>query len=715
MIFFATCPKGVEPLLLTEIQQIGAEQAKATVAGVSFSGDINLAYRVCLWSRLANQVFLQLAELPIEDYDSLYHAMGQIEWSEHFTVKQSFAIDVIGRIEKIHNPIFAAQKAKDAIVDQFRNHCGARPNSDPQNPDIRLQCLIKRHRLIVSLNLSGDSLHRRGYRQGAGEAPLKENLAAALLLRAGWPQIAAEGGSFLDPMCGSGTLPIEAALIAGDIAPGIFRTRFGFYAWQQFKREDWLSIFQEARQRRDEGLKKIPMIIGYDADVKVINAAIDNAETAGLQGIVHFERRDLTYCQPPKKAKPGLLLVNPPYGERLGEIEPLAFTYQHLGDLLRESFAGWQASVFTGNEDLAKRLRLAPDKSYALANGAIPCRLFNYVIHAERLPAKEKPIPVYEKPALPEEAKMFVNRLEKNLKHLKKWAKREGVSCYRLYDADLPEYAVAIDFYEDNYAHVQEYAPPKTIDPLKAEQRLSHVIAALPEILQIPLQHVFLKTRQKQKGKNQYQKLATQGEFIEVHEGAAKFLVNFVDYLDTGIFLDSRLIRQWLFNHVSGKRFLNLFAYTGTATVLAALGGAAMTMTVDMSNVYLMWAKRNLALNGIGSRKHNFIQADCLQWMAEEKNKYELILLDPPSFSNSKRMQETLDVQRDHVELIEAAAKLLTKDGQLLFVTNKQKFHLDQEALSNDLLVSEITNKTVSEDFKRNQGGHKAYLINYRR
>ncbi len=283
--------------------------------------------------------------------------------------------------------------------------------------------------------------------------------------------------------------------------------------------------------------------------------------------------------------------------------------------------------------------------------------------------------------ALTPGAEMFANRLRKNLKQLGKWAERENICCYRLYDADMPEYALAIDLYQGaaRWAHVQEYAAPKSIDPDKASERLKEALSAIPGVLDIPAEQIFLKVRQRQKGSAQYERLAERGEFHEVQEDGLKLLVNFTDYLDTGLFLDHRLTRRMLRELAKDKRFLNLFGYTGTATVHAAVGARATT-TVDMSRTYLDWARRNLALNGFEGQQHELIQADVLVWLEEEaERRYDLIFLDPPTFSTSKRMQDTLDVQRDHVALIRAAARLLSPDGTLIFSTNFRRFRLDRD------------------------------------
>ncbi len=705
---FATCPKDLESLLAQELATLGASAIKETRAGVNFEASLSDAYRICLWSRLANQVLLPLKAAAIHDVDSLYQIARHFPWEEHTTAENTFALDADLINAPLKNHQYVIQRFKDGLVDYWREHTQHRPTVQTLQPQCRFHLLIKKNELTLSLNLSGESLHKRGFRIEGGSAPLKENLAAAILIRAGWPEIAVKGGSLFDPMCGSGTLLIEAAFIAGDIAPGLSREYFGFLHWQEFKPVVWKNLLKEAQERREAGLLKLPKIIGYDADRSSIRMAQENIARAHLSAHIHVERRDLSQCKALTVA-PGLVITNPPYGQRLGEKETLKFTYQHLGEMFKKEFSAWRCSIFTGNPDLAKALRLGPEKIYQFFNGAIPCQLLNFVIRPQQAFAEETPLK--NEIAAPNEGKDFANRLQKNMAKLEPLAKKADVQCYRLYDADLPDYAVAIDRYE-NFVHLQEYAPPKTIDPAKAEKRLQLALQHTAHILQVPMAKIFVKTRQKQKGKNQYEKQAGKSTgFFTIHEGPAKFLVNFTDYLDTGLFLDARQIRQYIFEHAKGKSFLNLFCYTGSATVYAALGKAASTTSVDMSATYLAWAKRNLALNGFSPHKHQFIQADCLQWLKENKQKFELILLDPPTFSNSKRMEGTLDIQRDHAALISLVMQHLTKTGALIFVTNKNNFKLDS-GLQKSFSVKNMTEKTLPFDFKRHPA-HQAYLFSF--
>jgi len=711
---FATCPKGIEQLLAEELRAMGAEFVRETRAGVVFDGSRETAYRACLWSRLANRILLPLTQFAAPTPEALYEGVKTIPWKEHLAPEGTLAVDFTTSQSAITHTHYGALKVKDAIVDQLREEFGVRPSIDTAQPDVRVNVYLNRDEATVSIDLSGESLHRRGYRRQGVEAPLKENLAAAILLRANWPAIAKDGGSLIDLMCGSGTLLIEGALIAGDIAPGLLRPYFGFLNWRQHDESIWSALLDEAHARCEAGMERIPLIRGYDHDPRAISAAKENIAHIEMGAYITVEARELSDCQPEAEAKTGLVVANPPYGERLGEAEELPALYAELGAQLRNSFPGWRAAVFTGNPELGKHMGLRANRMHVLYNGAIECKLLHFEITEESFVRAPSTKAFEIRPG--SSAEMFANRLRKDLQHFGRWARRQEIGCYRLYDADLHEYNLAIDVYESDkrYVHVQEYEAPDTIDPDKARQRLQHALAVIPIVLEIPREQMFLKVRRRQKSGTQYEKFATTGEFHEVREGPCRFFVNFTDYLDTGLFLDHRSTRTMLGEMAKGKRFLNLFGYTGTATVHAALGGASSTTTVDMSHTYLDWARRNFDLNGLSRGKHELIQADVLQWLKDNRARYGLIFLDPPTFSRSKRMEETLDVQRDQEELIRDTAALLEPDGTLIFSTNNRRFKLAREGLTG-LEIEDITRRTLPKDFARNPRIHQCFRIGHGR
>jgi 23S rRNA (guanine2445-N2)-methyltransferase / 23S rRNA (guanine2069-N7)-methyltransferase len=747
LTLFATCPKGLEGLLADELVALGAEKLKEHVAGVSISATLMVAYRLCLWSRLANRILLPLNKCRIDSAQALYDGVNAIDWQQHFTPEQTFLVDFNGTNDAIDNTQFGAQKSKDAIVDQMVWRFGRRPSIDLDRPHWRLHVQLRKDEAIFSLDLGGESLHRRGYRLEGGLAPLKENLAAALLLRADWPGVAARGGALLDPMCGSGTLLIEGALMAMDIAPNVGRKRWGFEHWRKHDAKSWASVRDNAIERRERALaRQWPEIRGYDASTAAIRAAEENIERAGLSEYVRVVRKDVAHFVPPthQEITPGLVITNPPYGERLGEVENLKQLYAHLGQRLREHFVGWEAAVFTGNPDLGKTMTLRSFKQYRLFNGPIPSQLLRFHIQPEAFVDRERaPIatparePVPGKGAdekserelsareqssaassadgaalLSNGAQMFANRLQKNRKRLQKWIEKSGVKCYRLYDADMPEYAVAIDWY-DGDVHVAEYVAPTSIDVDAAQQRLRDVMAAVPVALQIAPSRVTLKQRLRQRGSEQYQKIDQRGKFREVREGDARLFINLTDYLDTGLFLDHRPVRLKIAELAHGKRFLNLFCYTATASIHAALGGATSTTSVDLSHTYLEWAKRNFALNGLSEARNHLVQTDCLKWLRECRQRFDLILLDPPTFSNSKRTDDTLDIQRDHIDLINDAMEVLSSDGLLIFSNNKRKFQLDPQVVER-YEVEDQTRWSLDPDFERSTHIHQCWFIKHR-
>lgn len=719
---FLTCPKSLEGLLAQECAELGAENVKEKVAGVECRATLEVAYRLCLWSRLANRVLLRLYTGPAETADELYDTVQWVNWQEHMQDQGTLAVDFTGSNREIRNTHFAAQRVKDAIVDQLKEKTGFRHSVDKERPSMRVNARLNRGEVVLSLDLSGSSLHQRGYRLDGAMAPLKENLAAAILIRSGWPVLAKEGKPLIDPMCGSGTLLIEGALIAMDQAPGLNRSHFGFFTWKQHDFDLWREIEHEAEARASLGRSRWKgLIYGYDASGKALVAAQKNIRRAGLDKIVNVTKKELAYFVQPTHAgnlEAGLVATNPPYGERISDMPSLIHLYRHLGDRLKESFPGWQVSVFTGNGDLCHKMGLRSHKQYNMFNGALPCKLLLFAVAADS-DQKERPAKptqsteelMRDETTWSEGGRMFANRVRKNLKNLKKWLKKEKVECYRAYDSDIPEYAVAVDVYGD-HLHVQEYAPPKTIDPAKAERRLMDVLQVLPAVFDISPSNIHLKQRKRQSGRAQYEKLGKKREMMTVTEGPCKLLVNLEDYLDTGLFLDHRPIRTYIGEQSKDLRVLNLFCYTATATVHAAVGGARSTVSVDLSNTYLDWGKKNMRLNGFYGEEHEFIQADCKQWLQENTRLFDLIFMDPPTFSNSKRMKDVLDIQRDHGRMIRDAMRVVAPGGALIFSNNLRSFKMDESILE-EFDVQDISKESVPTDFARNQKIHQCYEIRY--
>ncbi len=696
---FASTGRGLEELLKTELEGLGAQEIRLVPGGVHFSGDTHMMYRALMWSRLASRILLTLNEFNVYSDLDLYAGALGINWPEIFDSSKRFMIRFNGTDDVIRNSQFGALRIKDAIVDQFLRQNLPRPSVDRDYPDVYIHAFLHKNQVSLALDLSGESLHQRHYRQGTGAAPLKENLAAAIILRSGWTP----GMPLIDPMCGSGTLLIEAAMMACDRAPGLAREHWGVQGLNTYQPQIWQEIVDEARQRAGLGMRgKQVRMFGYDKESQVIDRAQANARRAGVGSLISFKQQDITQLTSPCASDVvGTLVSNPPYGERLESEPALIALYSQLGRLVKQHFGGWQLSLFSASPELLSCLLLRADRQFKAKNGPLDCVQKNYAIQAA---AGDR---------ISELAADFANRLRKNIKKIDKWAQQQPIDCYRIYDADLPEYNIAIDRYADKVV-IQEYAPPKTVDAARARQRLFDVISVTLDVLNLAASQLILKTRERQKGQNQYQKLAEKNQYFTVREYHAQFLVNLTDYLDTGLFLDHRIARKMLGEMSQGKDFLNLFAYTGTASVHAALGGAKSTTTVDLSRTYLEWAEKNFQINNIAGRSHRLMQADCLSWLRDCRETFDLIFIDPPTFSNSKRMDQTFDVQRDHLQLLVDLKRLLRPGGTIMFSNNKRGFKMDKEGIAAlGLQAQEITHQTQSLDFARNRHIHNCWLLNW--
>ncbi|MDO5609522.1 MAG: bifunctional 23S rRNA (guanine(2069)-N(7))-methyltransferase RlmK/23S rRNA (guanine(2445)-N(2))-methyltransferase RlmL [Pseudomonadota bacterium] len=719
--FFASCGKGLEYLLADELSALGAAKATATTAGVNVEGTLIDAQRAVLWSRLASRVLWPVAEFACENEAQLYDAARAIDWREHLDAAMTLAVDAHVSGSGITHARFAAQRLKDAVVDGLREATGERPSVDAESPDLRLNLVVKKGRAIISVDLSGGPMHRRGWRGEAHEAPLKENVAAAVLLRGGWPARYHAGGALLDPMCGSGTLLIEGALMAADVAPGLQRHGLALPSnWRGFNREGWHALHTEAEARAKVGLAKLrPVFFGSDIDPRAIASARRNAEAAGVLEACEWRASDIALLTTPElpaatetepaQTTSGLVVCNPPYDARLAADAAL---YRDLGDALKRAVPNWSASLLCGDEELARATGLFARKVYRVFNGPIECALI--AIDEIAPPKREESSP----PRLSENAQMVANRIDKNLRKLKTWLAREQVACFRAYDADIPEYAAAIDVYThadtgERWLHVQEYAAPAAIPEAITRKRLNDLLAAARHTFDVPKERVAIKTRATGKGGSKYGRLAESAAFMPVREGAARLQVNLFDYLDTGLFLDHRPLRARMAQEANGKRFLNLFCYTGVASVQAGLGGAAETTSVDLSSTYLQWFSDNLRENGLGGARHRIVQADVIQWLESERGQYDIIFCDPPTFSNSKRAED-FDVQRDQLRLIGAALARLAPGGVLYFSNNFRRFKLDQAGLADAADITEISASTIPADFQRNQRIHRAWRITRR-
>lgn len=706
--FFATCPKGLENLLLNELNELGAQSASETVAGVSFKGDFAFGMKACLWSRFASRILLEMSEFFCETDTELYIGANGVAWEKYFDKDCTIAVSFTGTNEEIRNTQYGALKVKDAICDRLQKTQGGRPFVDKDNPDVLINChLDKKGSANILIDLSGKALLKREFHRGTGAAPLKENLAAAMVKRAGFIE-----GNFLDPMCGSGTLLFEAALIATDTAPGISREHFGFYNLKQFDKAIWNELLNEAKQRHEAGVAKClaqgSKIIGFDADRRIVDIANENARKAGFEELVKIYHSDVSALYNPFSNDNKVTIVtNPPYGKRMGNFNELIALYTALGAGFKAHFKGATAAVISSSAELLSCMRLHSDKIYKLFNGDLPCQLRVFTINdTDKLSNKEE-----NKDRI---ATDFANRLKKNLSFMRKWAKNVNTNAYRVYDADVPEYSAAIDYY-DGYYVIQTYKAPAKVNPVTAREHELDMLSATVQIAGVSGDKVILKSREIHRGDSQYEKATElKNEFMTVNEDGMLFKVNLHDYLDTGLFLDGRLIRKMIRERSSGKDVLNLFSYTCSASVAAAFGNAKSNVCVDMSRTYLQWGLDNFKLNNLPTDTTSFIQADCLAWLSTEHDmKFDLIYIDPPTFSNSKRMESSFDVKRDHVALLSNLTRHLRNGGEVIFCTNLRGFSMDDSIKEYGFLYENISEATLPRDFARDKKIHTCYRLSF--
>lgn len=704
MQFIALTSIGIENLLVDELTELGATVSKQTVGSVRFEADSLLAQKVCLSTRFATRVLMLIEEKEgVNDKDSLYKFARLQPWQEWFGPTQTFAVDFNGTNDSLKNTQFSGLVIKDAIVDYFNDLFEQRPNVDKQDANVRVVARLNRHGVSLYIDYSGPRLSERGYRQGQGKAPIKEHLAAAIIKRSGWLENVNQ--PLFDPCCGAGTILIEAAGMARNEAPGLFREGFAFERLPSFR----VAKFKELKEQLLANITDPKLwLIGHDYDAQVLDKAIANAKRAELDTVIKFKQSDATKLTSVAKL-PGVVISNFPYGERIGSMAELVNLHRSLGVGFKKHFNHWKLALLGMDESLFKLLKLVKQKRYKFKNGPLDVELNLY-----QLDDKQVSLTSDDKPALNFEGSMaFANRLKKNKQGLKNWLKQNQVHAYRVYDADIPEYNVAVDIYGDS-AVIFEYAAPKEIDEKTSEKRLQDVISLTAQQLDIAPENIAVKVRKKQKGEEQYTPMAKQNRTMVVEEFGAKFKVNLFDYLDTGLFLDHRLARRYIQENAKDKRFLNLFAYTGTASVHAAIGGAKAITTVDLSKTYLKWGQDNFALNDISNTRYRFEQADCLKWLEYAQGQYDLIFLDPPTFSNSKRMKDAFDVQNDHIKLLTWVKKILSPSGTLIFSNNKRGFVMDEVGLMGlGLKAENISEKTLSPDFKRNKKIHNSWLIKH--
>lgn len=716
----ATSAVGLEAVVARELKALGYAPRIVQTGRIAFAGDEAAVCRANLWLRCADRVLVQLGLFEATDFGQLFDQTFDLPWHDWLPADAAFPVN--GRSVKSQlSSVPACQKiVKKAIVEKLKHahQATALPETGPQ---YTVEVALLDDRATLTLDTSGPSLHKRGYRRLVGEAQLKETMAAALVMLSFWRPVR----PLLDPFCGSGTIPIEAALIGRNMAAGLHRG-FAAEAWAAISQKLWHEARQEAR---DLTKPDLPVrIIGTDIDEEALSLARYHAQQAGVAEQIHFQQRDFRDLASSKEY--GCLICNPPYGERMGHADELEDLYASMPLVLRR-LKTWSHYILTAYPDFEKLVGRAADRRRKLYNARIECTYYQFHGPRPGTPidegeaAVEPPPPlagsqIENPPARPafggltskarDQAALFGRRLSARARHLRRWPTKRGITCYRLYDRDVPEIPLVVDLYED-CLHLAEYDRPHDRGPAEHADWLDLMARTAGEVLGVPRGNVFMKRRERQLGLAQYERFAEQGRTCVVQEGGLKFRVNLSDYLDTGLFLDHRQTRAMVREAAAGKRFLNLFGYTGSFTVYAAAGGASATTTVDLSNTYLQWAQDNLDLNELAGKNHRFVRDDALSFLKIHRPgaAYDLAVVDPPTFSNSKKTERVWDVQRDYIELLTRLAELMSPGGVIYFSTNFRRFKLDESALP-QFSIREISRQTVPEDF-RNRRIHRCWRL----
>jgi 23S rRNA (guanine2445-N2)-methyltransferase / 23S rRNA (guanine2069-N7)-methyltransferase len=700
---------GLEAVVRRELEQLGFSDFTIRTGRLEFMAPIEAVVTCNLWLRSAERVFIRLAEFTAMDFGVLFDTVNAIDWAQWIDEGASF--NVSGRsVQSQLSSVPACQKiVKKAIVEKLKLQRGGDwiEEGDVEFP---IDIVIYKDTASILLDTSGTGLHKRSYRTWIGAAPLKETLAAALVQLSFWR---GDDRLLIDPFCGSGTIPIEAAMLARNIAPGLQR-EFCSEEWSYIPQQLWDTARKEAMDAIKPNLEQ--RILGYDIDGFILDHARVHAENAGVGEDIHFQTQAFTDLS--SKRAHGVIITNPPYGIRLSDTPEIYELYTSMPRVFAE-LPTWSFFVFTGFDDFENIIQQEASRRRKLYNGRLECHYYQF--HGpspdDGRIAREQGVEVKQAfGGLPErtneQAEIFSNRLSKMARHMRKWPTKRGITCYRLYERDIPEVPLTVDRYAD-HLHISEYQRPNEHTLAEHETWLEYMATVAGKVLDIPEDHIFVKHRGRQKGSNQYRPVANDAHCIDVEEAGLKFRVNLSDYIDTGLFLDHRVTRGMVRDEAKGKHMLNLFAYTGSFSVYAAAGGAASTTTVDLSYNYVDWAQWNMRANGFTDEScYHFVRHDAVSFLETlgPEDIYDLAVVDPPTFSNSKSTENDWDVQKDHVLFLNKLATHMSPGGVVYFSNNFRRFKLDEFALKEKYDIRDISSKTVPEDF-RNKRIHQCWRI----
>jgi len=755
---------GLEAVVARELEDLGYQPEIISVGRVLFRGDFLALARANTWLRAADRVLLRVAEFPAADFDQLFEGIKGLPWEDWIGREHAFPVD--GRcVRSTLASVPAVQRAtKRAIVDRLADKYGLTTLPET-GPEVRVEISILHDVATLTLDTTGDGLHKRGYRQLIGDAQLKETLAAGLVLLSVWNRTR----PLIDPFCGSGTIPIEAAMIGRNIAPGLYRT-FAAVEWGTIPDEIWDQVDQEAHDVQRYQLSHD--IHGYDISEDQLSLARFHAKKAGVQDCVRFSCRD--FLELTSKLEYGVTIMNPPYGDRVGVGREVEVLYRAFPKVLRR-LPTWSHHVLTSWDDFEALVGQEATRRRKLYNAQIACQYFQFlgprppegvdeqpaddglagaevepaagaepveetepasaevsVVSAEGSYESEAPGPMVAsfgglRERDVKEIEEFRACLANNARHLRKYPAR-GISCFRVYERDAPDVPLIIDVYEDS-VHIAEYEREHGRTGAQHVDWLERCGKVAAEVLGIHPARVAIKQKHRQREGTQHERVSEEGKTLVVHEAGLKFEVNLSDYIDTGLFLDHRLTRQMVRERSAGRRLLNLFCYTGSFTVYAASGGAAATTSVDLSKTYLRWAGRNLELNGfewwgedVREQKepprhgNRLVFGDVMSFMREHPvgGFYDIMVIDPPTFSTSNRTEDVFDVQHNHGELLRLAIGLLSPGGEIYFSNNNRRFKFDEPVMDGlgaaGYGVREISKRTVPPEY-RNQRIHRCWRI----